>query len=49
MNKQKYSNHISIKIGRLRSKQPTTKCTIKKRIKTYNINTASNLCTFREI
>ena len=49
MNQQKYSNSISIKKGRLRSKKPTTKCCIKKQIKAYNNNTASNLFTLIEI
>ena len=45
MNKQKYSNNISKqKNGRLRSKQPTTKYSLKKLI-----NTTSNLFTFIEI
>ena len=31
MNKQKYSNNVSIKKGRLRIKEQTTKCSIKKK------------------
>ena len=42
MNKPKYSNNISI--GDIK-----IKCSIKKRIKAYNNNTASNLFTFIEI